>query len=122
MVLIDTSVWIDYLRNGDDRLAHLLSQGQVCIHPMIIGEIACGHLKNREELIDLLQHLPHVTEASHDEALFFLDGQQLMGKGIGWVDVHLLAATLLSNNVSLWTNDKRLVRIAEKLGVCFSAK
>ena len=122
MVLVDTSIWVDYLRNGDDALAHLLTQGQVCMHPMIIGELACGHLQHREQLIDLLDNLPQISEASHKEALFFLDGQQLMGKGIGWVDVHLLAATLLSSNVSLWTNDKRLARIAETLGVCFSAK
>jgi len=121
MVLIDTSVWVDYLRSGNDTLVRLLTQGQVCMHPMIIGELACGHLKNREQLMGLWQNLPSIVEASHTETLFFLDSHKLMGKGIGWVDLHLLAASLLSNNVKLWTRDKRLTHIAETLGVKFSA-
>ena len=120
MVLVDTSVWVDYLRSGDDTLARLLTQGQVCIHPMVIGELACGHLQSRTQLISLWLNLPPVVEASNDEALFFLNTHQLMGKGIGWVDLHLLATTLLSTNVTLWTRDKRLAQIAKTLGVGFS--
>ena len=119
MVLVDTSVWIDYLRGGDSTLVDLLNRSLVCIHPMIIGELACGNLQNRVELISLLQNLPHVTTASHDEALLLLDNQKLMGKGIGYIDLHLLTSTLLSNNTRLWTRDKSLSGMAIDLGVAF---
>lgn len=119
MILIDTSVWVDYLRNGDDALAQLLQQGQVCIHPMIIGELACGHLQNRKELMTLWQNLPSASMASHDEVLFFLENNGLMGRGIGWVDLHLLAATLLTSYTQLWTNDRRLKSIAQSFEVDF---
>lgn len=121
MVLVDTSVWVDYLRGGDDILARLLLKGQVCMHPMIIGELACGHLQSRQQLMGLWNNLPSVATANHEEALFFLDTHALAGKGIGWVDLHLLAASLLSGNTKLWTRDKRLARIADGLGVGFSA-
>lgn len=120
MILVDTSVWVDYLRNGDKTLAQLLTQGQVCIHPMIIGELACGNLQNREQLMGLWHNLPAVNMASHSEALFFLDSHKLMGKGIGWVDLHLLAASQLTSNTQLWTRDRRLAHIAETLGAGFS--
>jgi hypothetical protein len=90
MVLVDTSVWIDYLRSDEPILVDLLNQSLVCMHPMIVGELACGNLHNRSELLSLWQNLPQITEASHDEVLRFLDNHQLMGKGIGYVDLHLL--------------------------------
>lgn len=119
MVLVDTSVWVDYLRAGDAALVDLLNRSLVSIHPMVIGELACGNLQNRAELMLLWQNLPHVTEASHDEVLLLLDNQELMGKGIGYIDLHLLAATLLSKNTRLWTRDKRLAGLSENLGVVF---
>jgi len=120
MVLVDTSVWIDHLRYGDEALSHLLRQEQVCCHPMIIGELACGYLKKRQELISLWQNLPKPTIASHQEALYFLDKNNLSGKGIGYIDLHLLAACLLSMDTMLWTRDKRLVQIANALGIHYS--
>lgn len=118
-ILVDTSVWVDHLRGGDERLARLLSDGWVCMHPMIIGELACGHLQNREQLQMLWQNLPQSTEASHHEALHLLEFHELMGKGIGYVDLHLLASCLLTGDTRLWTRDKRLARIAETLDIAF---
>lgn len=120
MILVDTSVWIDHLRSADARLIQLLHSGLVCMHPMVIGELACGNLSNREQLIALWGNLPKARDASHDEALFTLEAHKLMGKGIGFVDLHLLAATLLTNQTLLWTRDKRLARIADDLNIGFS--
>lgn len=120
MILVDTSVWVDHLRRGDKTLAQLLSQGQVYIHPMIIGELACGHLQNRTQLIDLWQNLPCAVEANHQEVMFFIESHRLMGKGIGFVDAHLLTSTRLTANTRLWTRDKRLGSVAQSLGVGFS--
>ena len=119
MILVDTSVWIDHLRKGEETLSKLLEQSQVCLHPLIIGELACGNLSNRAQLLSLLQNLPAVKEASHQETLFLIESRKLMGKGIGFVDAHLLAASLLTDGVSLWTRDKRLAMLAEGLGVAF---
>lgn len=119
MVLVDTSVWIDHLRAGDEALVDLLNRGVVCMHPLIIGELACGYLKNRVQLISLWRDLPQVLVASDDEVMLFIEGHKLMGKGIGYVDMHLLAATLLSDDTRLWTRDKRLMGVAETLGVGF---
>jgi len=115
MILVDTSVWVDYLRAKDQALAQLLELGKVVIHPMVIGELACGHLSNRTLLLGLWQDLPQTKVVDHDEALFFLNNKQLMGKGIGWVDVHLLASVFLTPDVQLWTRDKRLASIAHAL-------
>lgn len=120
MILVDTSVWVDHLRHGDATLAQLLTQGQVFIHPMIIGELACGHLQNRKQLIDLWQSLPRAVEAGHEEVLLFVESHQLMGKGIGFVDVHLLTSTRLTANTRLWTRDKRLASVTQSLGMAFS--
>lgn len=115
MILVDTSVWIDHLRAGDTQLAHLLKQQQVIMHPMVLGELACGNLKNRHKLIKLWQQLPSIKEARHHEVLYCLEQRQLMGKGIGYVDLCLVTATLLSPGTQLWTRDKRLAAIAANL-------
>ena len=112
MVLVDTSIWLDHLRYNDDALFQLLEQGQVCIHSMIIGELACGHLQNREQLSSLWKNLPHASEVNHDEALFCLESNRLMGKGIGFVDLHLLASCLMTSGSLLWTKDRRLKAVA----------
>jgi len=122
MILVDTSVWVDHLRHGDETLAQLLYQGRIYIHPMIIGELACGHLQNRKQLIDLWQSLPLTIEATHQETMLFIKSRQLMGKGIGFVDVHLLASTQLTSNTQLWTRDKRLGNVAQSLDVAFSER
>lgn len=116
LILVDTSIWIDYLRTGGQPLAAALEAGRVCMHPWVIGELACGNLANRQEILGLLQDLPRVGVVTDDEALFFIEHHQLMGRGIGFVDVQLLAAATL-HAVPLWTRDKRLGEIARELGL-----
>jgi predicted nucleic acid-binding protein len=120
MVLVDSSVWIDHIRKKDDVLSQLLVNGQVCIHPLIIGELACGNLRNRLSIIKLWQSLPHANHATHQEALHCLEKHSLFGKGIGFIDLHLLASTLLSTNTFLWTNDRRLKNLTDDLKLSFS--
>ncbi len=116
MVLVDTSVWIDHLRRGSGRLGDLLSTGEVTTHPFVIGELACGNLSNREEILMLLSSLPTVKIATHSEVLHLIEKQRLFGRGLGWIDVHLLASALLSG-VALWTADRKLKAVAESLGI-----
>ncbi len=117
LVLVDTSVWIDHLRDKNEQLINLLNQNQVLMHPMIRGELACGCLHNRIQILDLLKSLPMVKEATHDEALYCMEQHQLMGKGIGFIDLHLLASAFLSKDALLWTRDRRLNRVAQSLNV-----
>ena len=116
MILVDTSVWVDHFRRGDAELAGLLGRGQVVIHPFVIGEIACGNLASRRATLDLLQHLPRAVAADPDEVLGFIEQRRLYGKGIGYVDAHLLASTALTSGARLWTRDARLRTAAETLG------
>ena len=116
MILADTSVWVDHLRHGNARLAALLGQAQVVGHPFVTGEIALGYLKRREEILTLLASLPQATVADHEEALRFVGDNELAGSGLGWIDVHLLAAAMLSRSW-LWTLDRRLAGIASRLGL-----
>lgn len=118
MTLVDTSVWIDHLRAGNQDLVAMLQDDLVCIHPWIIGELACGNLANRAEVLDLLSALSPVTPASADEVLHFIEKRQLMGKGIGYINVHLLAASVI-HGVKIWTRDKRLMGMAMDLGVAY---
>ena len=117
MILADTSVWVDHLRGADADLGDWLEMGSVFIHPFIIGELACGHMKNRGAIIGLLGQLPTVPRATDDEALQFIDTHLLTAKGIGYVDVHLLASVALSTGVRLWTRDRRLASVAAELGL-----
>ena len=121
MVLADTSVWVSHLRWGNALLETLLLEEMVVCHLFIIGELACGNLKNRKEVISLLQALPTVNLPDHHEALEFIESKRLMGLGIGYVDVHLLAAAVL-NKVSLWTIDKQLRGVATRLNVQYDGK
>ena len=107
MTLVDTSVWIDHLRHGNDKLTELLNEGNVLCHPFVIGELACGNLRNRVEVLDLLGALPSAPTATHNEVLFMIGDRVLSGRGLGWIDVHLLAAALLAN-CHLWTHDRSL--------------
>lgn len=120
MILVDASNWIDHLRHGDLKLSTLLERNRVLMHPMIIGELACGNLKDRSVFLNLWAKLPTIPVVIDEEALYFLKRNQLMGKGIGFVDLHLLAAVSLSSEAYLWTKDKRLQRIAVKLELAFS--
>jgi len=120
MILVDTSVWIDHLRKGAPALAGLLEDGEVVMHPFVLGELACGILKNRGEVLQLLSDLPMAATATESEALRFIEDRGLMGRGIGYIDVHLLASTVLSAT-RLWTRDKSLAAVAADLGVAFVA-
>ena len=115
MILVDTSVWVDHLRSGDETLASLLESSRVLMHPFILGELACGNLRRRNQVLTLLGHLPRITVASNEEALLFIERHRLMGKGIGFVDVHLLAAVALECGARLWTRDRRLHAQARRL-------
>jgi len=113
-VLVDTSVWVDHLRYGNADLATALEEFRVWVHPLIIGELACGQLEHRSELISLLEALPQAPRVHHQEALAFLDSHQLMGRGLGWIDIHLLAAATLAR-IGIWTLDKRLATAAKEI-------
>ena len=119
MILVDTSVWVDHLRAGDAALGELLNQSQVLIHPFVLGELACGNLRGRGEVLRLLKALPQAIVASHEEALFFIERNTLMGRGIGYVDAHVLAAVALGGSTQLWTRDKRLRSVAEALSLAY---
>jgi predicted nucleic acid-binding protein len=118
VILVDTSIWIDHLRKGNKALSLLLEQELVLMHPFIIGELACGSMVNRQEILGLLETLPAATAADHDEVLRLVEGRHLYGVGIGWIDVHLLASAQLSE-APLWTSDTRLKRAAESLGIAY---
>ena len=120
MILVDTSVWIDHLRAEDTHLTDLLYTNQVLIHPMVVGELACGNLRNRKELLARLNDLPGAPTATHAEVLFFIEQHQLMGRGISYIDTHLLAATALSEPARLWTRDKRLLNVAAALNLAYN--
>lgn len=122
MLLIDTSVWIEHFRVGDTLLAELLNAGEVIAHPFVIGELACGNLKDRATVLTLLQGLPQAPVAEADEVLLFIEQRSLMGKGIGYVDAHLLAATALMPMARLWTYHRRLNTIARSIGLNFRTR
>jgi predicted nucleic acid-binding protein len=119
MVLVDTSVWIDHLRKGDAALAAALEGGRVLMHPFVLGELACGNLNDRAGLLALLRDLPPAPVATDDEALGFIDRHALMGRGIGYIDVHLLASAALAAPTRLWTRDRRLWNVAVDLNLEF---
>jgi predicted nucleic acid-binding protein len=121
MILVDTSVWINHLRSSENHLEKLLFDGKVLCHTHIIGELACGNIKNREEIISLLQALPMAPQIEFNEYLYFIDINKLNGRGIGFVDIHLLASAQLGQ-VKLWTVDKRLRTIADELGLNYQKK
>ena len=119
MILADTSAWVEHLRRGLPRIATLLQGGEVLIHPWVIGELACGNLQNRSQVLKLLQGLPAATVASDAEVLHLIERDRLMGRGIGYVDVHLMASARLSH-CRLWTRDRRLAAVAEEQGLAAS--
>ena len=114
MLLVDTSVWIDHLRSGEERLTRLLENGEVVVHPFVIGELACGNLRNRQEILSLLADLPRVESVSYDEVMFFIGRHVLHGRGLGFVDVNLLASCAVEE-IGLWSKDVRLMKAAREL-------
>lgn len=122
MILADTSVWIDHLRAGDEKLAALLNESRVLMHSFVLGELACGNLRNREAVLRLLQDIPRAPMASDTEVLFFIERHRLAGSGIGYIDAHLLAAAALADPDLLWTRDRRLTAVARKLGLAYDSR
>jgi predicted nucleic acid-binding protein len=120
-ILVDTSVWIKHLREGEKNLAQLLEQGLVVCHPFIIGELACGGIKNRHEIISLLNDLPSIDTLDHSDIMEFIEYRKIMNKGIGYIDVHLLASALVSET-PLWTFDKSLKKVANQLYIEYDIK
>jgi predicted nucleic acid-binding protein len=121
VILADTSVWVNHFRHGDTGLVNLLENGRVLIHPLIIGELACGNLPRRAETLDLLRRLPQVSMASGEEVFQVLEAHRLWGKGLGWIDVALLASAILAGSL-LWTYDRRLATVAHRAGVSHPAR
>ncbi|MBA3506260.1 MAG: PIN domain-containing protein [Betaproteobacteria bacterium] len=119
MILVDTSVWVDHLRRREQTLVAALDAGQVLMHPFIRGEVACGNLKHHIEVLALMRELPHAPVATEEEALDFIERRELMGRGIGYIDVHLLASAVLCGTARLWTRDKRLALVADDLALAF---
>ena len=120
MILADTSVWVDHLRAGDKTLAALLDAGMVLAHPFVIGELALGNLRQREIVLTALADLPHAIVATDEEVLHFIERHAISGRGIGYIDAHLLAAATLTAGAGLWTKDKRLHGVAVQLGLAIT--
>jgi len=120
-VLVDTSVWVAHFRQRNDALVRLLSLDLVMVHPSILGEIACGTPPLRAQTLGDLNGLQHVQQASLQEVMDFIDRERLYGLGCGWIDLQLLASTLITQGVELWSMDKRLCMLAERFGVLHQA-
>ncbi len=122
MILVDTAVWIDHINASVSELLNRLDSGQVLTHPMVIGEIACGTIRNRAEILSYLWALPMIEEVDHETVLQEIETNRLMGRGIRFIDAHLLAAVIINRDASLWTRDRRLNRIAEEMGLSFTER
>lgn len=118
MILVDTSVWIDHLRNGEAELVRLLETGLAATHPLVVGELAMGNLRARDAVLGLLRALPQAVVAADDEVLAYVARHRLfgIGIGIGYADAHLLASTRLTAGARLWTRDRRLREACSRLG------
>lgn len=116
MILVDTSVWIDHFHHSDEALKKLLLSNQVCIHPFILGELSCGNISNRKEVLSLLRTLRSVDLVLDEEVFILIEDRKLFGKGLGFIDIHLLASAMI-HHVPVWTRDKSLKRVARELGV-----
>lgn len=121
MILADTSVWIDHFHSENPQLVNLLDSREVLMHPMMIGKLACGNLPNREDTLTELLKLPAPPIATDDEVLHFIERHRLMGKGIDYVDVHLLASVAITDAALLWSYDRRLMNAAAGLGLAWSS-
>ena len=116
MVLADTCIWIEHFRHGEQSLADRLAEGIVLMHPFVSGELACGNLKDRDSILSALRALPAATPATDAEVLQLVEDRRLWGRGLGWIDAHLLASALLSK-CRFWTSDTRLAKAASELGL-----
>lgn len=120
MILVDTSIWVDHLRHGDAALVTVLDQGQALAHPWVTGELALGRLRERAGVLRLLDQLPQAVVATAAELLAFVEHHKVFGVGIGYVDAQLLASARLTEDAELWTRDRRLHAVAERLGVAYT--
>ena len=120
MILVDTSVWIDHLRRSEPELVVGLEGIMVLVHPLVIGELACGNLNKRTTILDLLSCLPSAVEATHEEALIFIERHALMRQGVGYIDALLLASAALGGDTLLWTRDRRLLSVAQSLDLLYA--
>ncbi len=118
MILVDTSVWIDHFHHSDEGLKDLLHANQVCIHPFILGELSCGNISNRKEVLSLLRTLRIIDLVLDEEVFILIEERRLFGRGLGFIDIHLLASAMI-HHVPLWTRDKSLKRVAGELDVDF---
>ena len=121
MIVVDTVVWIDHFHHRNNQLADLLAEGLALMHPFVLGEIALGNLRDRDDVIAIAGKLPQPLVAEPIEVLNLIASADLAGSGIGYVDAHLIASTILTSDGTLWTRDKRLVAVAERLGVAMKA-
>ena len=119
MILADTSVWIDHFHSENQQLVNLLDSREVLMHPMVIGELACGNLPNRTVTLTRLRRLPLSPVASDDTVLSLIERHQLMGRGIGYIDAHLLAAVSIAGADLLWSRDRRLMTAATDLNIAW---
>lgn len=119
MILVDTSLWVEHLRRNVPALAVVLEENLVMMHPFIVGELACGRLNNRPQLLRLLSDLPQAPVATDFEVLDFIERRALAGRGIGYIDMHLLASVVLDGAATLWTLDKRLLLVAQDLKLAY---
>jgi hypothetical protein len=119
LVLVDTSIWVSHLAKGSATLRTLLERGEVLCHPFVVGELVCGNLANRAEIISLLQELPQARVVEHAEVLRFIEARRLSARGLGFIDAHLLASSVLTR-APLWTADKRLREAASEVGVAYT--
>ena len=117
MILVDTNVWIDHFRAPDARMNAILDNGEVLTHPMVLGELACGNLARRDAMLQELNSLPIIRDAEHFEVMDFVEATGLMGRGIGFIDAHLLCAVSAAGDATLWTADRRLRQVSEELGL-----
>lgn len=120
MVLVDTSIWIQHLRYGVRYLEYLLDESKVACHPFVIGELACGSISNRDEVLALMQALPRAAPVDDNEILYFIDENLLTGRGIGLIDAHLLASCKITQCL-LWTSDKKLFAVASEMSLAFTS-
>jgi len=118
MILVDTSVWIDHFHHSDEDLKELLLSNQVCIHPFILGELCCGNISNRKEVLSLLRTLRSIDLVLDEEVFILIEDRKLYGKGLGFIDIHLLASAMI-HQVPIWTRGKSLKQIAGDLGISY---
>ncbi len=120
MILVDTSIWADHLRRTEPELTGLLNIGAVLTHPFVIGEVALGSIPRRDFLLQAFDNLPKATVASTEEVRRFIEDHALYGRGVGYIDIHLMASVVMMPETELWTRDKRLRAIAEQFGLAFT--